>query len=125
MRIGEAAQATGLSVKAIRHYESVGLLPPVARRRAYRSYAESDVEALRAIARCRELGFSIAETREVLSLVASARPACPPAARMDALVERRLRTVQREIERLQGVAAQLARTRKYLASRGRDGARAG
>ena len=120
MQIGEAAKATGLSVKAIRHYESVGLLPRVARHRAYRRYAESDIEALRAIARCRALGFSIAEIRDVLSLVSSARPACPPPARMNAIVRRRLGAVQREIERLQSVAAQLEHTREYLESRQRQ-----
>jgi MerR family transcriptional regulator, copper efflux regulator len=48
MDIGRAAKASGVSVKMIRHYEAIGLLPKVARTFAnYRVYRESDVHTLR------------------------------------------------------------------------------
>jgi MerR family transcriptional regulator, copper efflux regulator len=67
--IGRASKASGVSVKMIRHYEAIGLLPRVARTFAnYRVYGASDVHRLRFIRRARDLGFSIEEIRELLGL---------------------------------------------------------
>ena len=69
MDIGRASKASGVSVKMIRHYEAIGLLPKVARTFAnYRVYRESDVHTLRFIRRARALGFSMDDIQELLSL---------------------------------------------------------
>lgn len=69
MNIGQAAQASGLSAKMIRYYEQTGLIPPARRNESgYRNYAPSDVHMLRFIRRGRELGFSMPQIRELLSL---------------------------------------------------------
>jgi MerR family transcriptional regulator, copper efflux regulator len=69
MDIGRASKASGVSVKMIRHYEAIGLLPKVARTFAnYRVYRESDVHTLRFIRRARALGFSMDDIQELLGL---------------------------------------------------------
>src|SRR5688572_7204190 len=67
--IGRASKASGVSIKMIRHYESIGLLPKVARTFAnYRVYRESDVHTLRFIKRARALGFAIGDIKELVGL---------------------------------------------------------
>lgn len=69
MNIGEAAKQAGVSAKMIRHYEAGGLLPEAARTAAgYRQYGDDDVARLMFIRRCRLLGFSIDEIRDLLTL---------------------------------------------------------
>ena len=67
--IGEAAARSGVSAKMVRHYESLRLLPSVARTAAgYRLYSDKEVHTLRFIRRARDLGFSMAEIAELLKL---------------------------------------------------------
>jgi Cu(I)-responsive transcriptional regulator len=69
MDIGRAARASGVSVKMIRHYEAIGLLPRVARTLAnYRVYGPNDVHLLRFIKRARTLGFPMQDIRELVGL---------------------------------------------------------
>ena len=69
MNIGQAARATGISAKMIRHYEEVGLIPAAARSDAgYRKYTDADVHTLRFVRHARDLGFSIPEIGELVSL---------------------------------------------------------
>ncbi len=69
MNIGEAARLSGVSAKMVRHYESLGLLPAVARSDSgYRQYGDSEVHTLRLIKRARELGFSMDEIAELVGL---------------------------------------------------------
>ena len=60
--IGRAAEISGVTAKMIRHYESLGLIPRVARTLGdYRVYTESEIHMLRFIRRARGLGFSMDE----------------------------------------------------------------
>ena len=69
VNIGDAARASGVSAKMVRHYESLGLLGAVARTDSgYRQYSAADIHTLRFIKRARELGFSMAEIANLVGL---------------------------------------------------------
>ena len=68
VRIGELAEATGLTVRTLRHYEAVGLLQPVERSESgYRRYRAEDAERLYTIVALRRLGLSLAQIRATLA----------------------------------------------------------
>ena len=69
MNIGEAAGASGVSAKMIRHYEELGLLPEARRTDSgYRQYEQNEVQTLRFIRHARDLGFSLSEIAELVGL---------------------------------------------------------
>jgi len=69
MNIGQASEASGVTAKMIRYYESIGLISQVNRTDSgYRQYSQNDVQMLRFIKRSRDLGFSIERIRTLLQL---------------------------------------------------------
>lgn len=70
MHIGELAERTGLSLRTIRHYDDVGLLPATARTDGgFRVYSEADYDRLQVIKAMKPLGFSLEEMAEILLLL--------------------------------------------------------
>jgi MerR family transcriptional regulator, thiopeptide resistance regulator len=66
-KVGELARRTGVSVRALHHYDEIGLLSPSHRSEAgYRLYTEIDVARLQQIRSLRALGFSLEEARDFL-----------------------------------------------------------
>jgi Cu(I)-responsive transcriptional regulator len=69
MNIGQAAAASGVNAKLIRHYEAIGIIPKPARSDSgYRIYSETDVNILTFVKRARSLGFSMKEIKKLVSL---------------------------------------------------------
>jgi len=108
VNIGQAAAHSGVSAKMVRHYESRGLLPAVARTDAgYRQYGDKEVHTLRFIRRARDLGFSMAEIAQLLKLWQNRRRASADVKRIAlahvADLERRMtemEAMKRTLERL-------------------------
>ncbi len=99
LNIGEAAAASGVSAKMIRHYESVGLLPPARRTESgYRTYSDADVHSLRFVRRARDHGFSIKGIAELLSLWRNRRR---PSKAVKELTSRHIAELDRKIRELE------------------------
>lgn len=67
MLIGKVAELTGATRKAIRHYETIALIPSPKRVGSYRTYSEHDVMVISMIRRAQTLGFSLNELKEIVS----------------------------------------------------------
>lgn len=110
MNIGEAARASGVSAKMIRYYEQTGLIPPADRTASgYRDYSSNDVHMLRFIRRARDLGFSVAEINELLSLW---RDRGRQSADVKRIALARIEGLRRKIHEME----QMAATLEHLAS---------
>ncbi|MBG6180940.1 helix-turn-helix domain-containing protein [Arthrobacter sp. CAN_A1] len=67
MHIGELAEKTGLSLRTIRHYDDVGLLPATTRTDGgFRVYTETDLARLLVIRSMKPLGFTLEEMAHLL-----------------------------------------------------------
>ncbi len=75
--IGEVATRSGVSRKALRLYETTGILPPPTRTPAgYRVYGDETLAALSFVTQARRLGFSLAEIKEIVVLRRSGKLPC-------------------------------------------------
>lgn len=105
MNIGEAATASGVSAKMIRHYESVGLFPEAARTESgYRQYTGKEVATLRFIRQSRDLGFSIEQIRELLSLWQNRKR---PSRQVRALAQAHIQELDEKLKELQAMKSTL------------------
>jgi MerR family copper efflux transcriptional regulator len=98
INIGQAAQASGVSAKMIRHYESTGLIPAAARTEAgYRLYGETELHTLKFVRHARDLGFSLAQIAELLGLW---QDRARPSRQVKALAQAHIQELQRKAQEL-------------------------
>src|SRR5262245_21963498 len=111
LNIGQAAAESGVSAKMIRHYEAIGLIPAADRSFGnYRLYAPADVHTLRFVRRARDLGFSIAEIKELLGLWQDRRRQSADVRRIALAHVRDLDARIAELESMRRTLARLARS---------------
>jgi DNA-binding transcriptional MerR regulator len=106
LRVGELARRTGLTVRALHHYDEIGLVKPSLHTAAgYRLYTAGDVARLQQVVSLRQLGFSLDEVRDCLD-----RPGYSPLEVIDLHLARLREQIQLQrklCERLEAVAAHL------------------
>jgi DNA-binding transcriptional MerR regulator len=107
MRIGEAAQRAGVSTKAVRYYESLGLLAVERRGNGYRDYGDEHVHLIREIRALGELGIRVDESRPFLECIGSGNE------RGDDCTAS-LETYRRAIDSLESRIAELSARRRKL-----------
>ena len=105
MKIGELAEAVGVTTKTIRFYESFGLLPePPRTASGYRSYEDADVERLRFIRTAQRLGLSLDEIREIIAFRDRGERPCGYVA---GVLDRQVRGLDRRIEEMRQLRNEL------------------
>jgi len=107
LSIGEAARQSGVKVPTIRFYEQIGLLPAPPRSEGNRrQFDEKDLNRLAFIRHARELGFDIADIRELLTLTEQPQSSCHEA---DSIAVRHLQEIEERIARLKALKEELQR----------------
>lgn len=105
--IGEAAKASGVSAKMIRHYEALGLLAEARRTQAgYRLYDQNDIHTLRFVGRSRDLGFPIKSIERLLGLWRNRRRSSGDVRR---IAQQHIAELNQKIDELQAMRRTLER----------------
>ncbi len=109
MNIGQAAAASGVSAKMIRHYEASGLIRAPRRTVSnYRTYSDNDVHVLRFIKRARKLGFGMGDIKALLNLWQNK---ARPSSAVKRIARMHIETLERRIAEEQS----MVRTLEHLA----------
>lgn len=107
-KVGELAQRTGLTVRTLHHYDTIGLLKPSARSEAgYRLYDQADVARLHAIQALRHLGLSLADVGGMLERGGEG---------LDETIGRQIRALDHEISQATELRARLHLLQDRLAA---------
>ena len=105
MKIGDLAREACTKVVTVRYYEKIGLLPTPERSAGnYRTYDRAALDRLRFIRRCRDLGFTLDQIKELLELSSDVARPC---AEVDKIAASHLVEVKRKIDDLQALAKEL------------------
>lgn len=105
LKIGDLARDTETKVVTIRYYEKIGLLPAPERSAGnYRNYDAAALQRLRFIRRCRDLGFTLDQVRELLKLSTDVERPCDD---VNEIAAAHLAEVERKIADLRALAQEL------------------
>jgi DNA-binding transcriptional MerR regulator len=103
MRIGELAELTGTTTRALRYYEQQGLLPARRSANGHRDYDQDDLRLVTEIRSLTGIGFALEETRPFLECLRTGHPSgdsCPASV---AVYRRKLSEMDELIDRMQAV----------------------
>jgi DNA-binding transcriptional MerR regulator len=115
LQVGDLAREVGKTVRAIHHYESIGLLKPHRRSKGrYRLYAKDAVARVRWVGKLHDLGMSLAQIQQILALWGQA-PNAPEAMRqIRAIYQQKLEEVRSQIARLSTLEREVGASLDYL-----------
>ena len=121
MTIGKAAKRAGVGVETIRFYERRGLIPqpPKPATGGFRDYPAATLSQIRFIREAQDLGFSLEEISDLMSLRADPKANC---AQVQRRAEAKLAEVEEKIERLKGMGQALERLIEACPGKGALGA---
>lgn len=118
LTIGQLARHAGVGVETVRFYERKGLLAAPARRASgYRQYDQAGIARLRFIRRAKELGFTLNEIKELLSLRLDPATTC---ADVKARAEAKIADIDGKIDTLQRMRQALVTLTKACKGRGKS-----
>ncbi len=115
LRIGQVAKETGLSVKAIRFYEKIGLIPAPERTLSsgYRLYTEGDVRRLRLIQMAKLLGLRLWQIKEIVESLKGQGCDCQRLKpRLQKLVNGQIEEIDQKIQELSLLKEELKKIQK-------------
>lgn len=108
IRRAELAKLTGCNLETIRYYENIGVMPePPRNEKNYRSYDQSHVARLNFVMRARDLGFTLEEVRDLLTLVDGGIQTC---GEVQTVASRHLESVRNKITDMKRVERVLSET---------------
>lgn len=115
LRVGDLAQRTRKTVRALHLYEEIGLLKPERRSEGgFRLYGADAVVRVRWISKLQEMGFSLPDIRELLSDWRGQGSASAAMHRVRGLYEKKVRETRAQIDRLVALETELRRSIEYL-----------
>ena len=103
--VGALADKAGINLETVRYYEKIGLMPKPKRKESrYRIYNEDDFARLKFIIRAKELGFTLKEIKELLSLRIDSQTKCGD---IKKLAEEKINDVRNRIKDLKNIKKHL------------------
>ena len=102
--IGELAKKSKISADTIRFYEKMQLIHPLVRNNGYKDYPEQTLQQLQLIQVAKNLGFTLAEIRQIIHL---ANESEIPAEQFQEILQDKLNTVREKIEQLRQMQTML------------------
>ncbi len=113
---GQLAKEAKVNVETIRYYEKRALLPKPKRKvSGYRMWPEETVKRIRFIKHAQELGFSLKEIKELLSIKTSEKNTCLDVKK---LAEEKIREIEEKIDSLKKIKTALQRLAKTCPGKG-------
>jgi len=110
MKIGSAANLSGLTVKTVRYYSDIGIInPQINRISGYRDFSDSDLAKLQFLAKARKFDFSLDDCRELLALYENTERSSKE---VKALTLEKIAEIDTKLSELQMLKEQLTKLKK-------------
>ena len=114
MKIGELARKTGKTVRALRHYEELGLLGAARSEGGFRLYGADELARVYWISKLQDMGFSLVQVQGLIATVESSGTAPEAMQSLRELFRSRLQDTRAQVERLLQLERDLAESLAYL-----------